>query len=727
MADASVAASKLIELLNAKGWSASARRFTISAEEPALDTIEHRWMAGDAKTMSTGEVLQVRPARIIVQDFAPAPEVDRLKAAMSEYGAPQIYTLTRFIDVLWDARTASARAFKDSETTDPDASFSSHIADPDARHIEQRLTLGESEVADHRLLEAGLPFESSCLAVLADAGLGKSELLRWHEWRSAVMYRSAWNQGIASLPPIAIRVPLRDVRSLSLDGIAHYLSHPMQEDDLPPLRLVDSGSVLRQILRLQRIILLLDGVDEMSLEPTKLDAGILQLRREASAGAKIVITARTGHAISRGSVANRFSETEIARILPLTEPLARSLLTNNGADDTRAGEILGSLAGSPAVGVPLFLLLANEVELRGPLDERVLESRTRVLLRLLELFCLRDEGRLGVSSQDQMSFLTSIAEWTSVLGEPQNVDTLLDLLGLANDDPAVSILRNPHALLDVSDVGVIDFRHPQFFSLFSAKAISDNWEDFGINSIWDVLSSKELDDSVLDFSARLLRPELIRSAWLGTMGQDRATLLVRRNVLGLALSIVADTVNGGSARARSEELERVLGNRRIEEVGLAGLFIEKFDFADWTFSRLQGRRGTLRYCENLDRSDFDKSVLTIGELDGCSFHRRVVEYDYAASLRRIAQLARPLRRKRGGGFIAIMSLEEARDPQAWNILVSHKLADREGKASAARWVLNRDGLLAVSTLTELEGADDGIVEDALAAEPHLRKLLEALS
>lgn len=729
MAIAAVLATQLEVLLNAKGWNAIARRFTISAEEPALDPVSHTWMAGDARGLSTGEVLQVRPSRIIVQDAAPLEEIERLGAAMQQYGAgSQVYTVTRFIDMLWDANQAAQRAVNDARTSDADNGFEFHIPDPDARHIEQQVRFDDQLIVDHRVLEFGLPFDSSCLAILADAGLGKSELLKWHEWRYGVMYLSAWSQHVKSLPPVAVRIPLRDVRSLSLDSIAHYLSHPEQEGGLQSLRQIETGRFLLELMRAKRIVLLLDGLDELPHDASKLDEGLLELRRIASLGAQFVLTARAGHAVSRGSIIHRFDASEIGRIEPMQSAVARELLIKYGADGAHADQILAALGDSAARGIPLFLLLAYQVNLSEPLDADVRESRTRVLLQLLHLFCLRDEGRLGLSPDEQMDFLTSISEWLLVEG-PLKQDELMTTLGLDPADPATAILRSPHALLTLGKHGSVEFRHPQFFALFGAKALAQSWADYGFASIVGTLGTRELDDSSLDYLARLVSPELIAGAWASTRGNvARPNLLVRRNILGLALSTVSDLDSGGDPRARAETLAGTLGDRTVDDVSLAGLFLERFDFSGWTFARIHGRRGTLRYCRNLDLATADKSVATITELEGCSFEQDSAKaVDLTKGLERLRRLVRPLRRKNGGGIIAIMSVEEAKDPEAWATLVRQGLASRQGKAGTSRWVLAPDGLKVVATLAASVNADAERLDRVISEDQQLRTLLEELS
>src|SRR5262249_32934720 len=117
----SVLASQLERLLLAFGWKCSANRFTLTATEPtALEPVEHIWMAGDAAKMTDGEVMQVRPTRVIVQDTAPEGEIERLERSLAAVNIePRVSTFTHFVDLLWDAPSAAERARQDSQLKDP--------------------------------------------------------------------------------------------------------------------------------------------------------------------------------------------------------------------------------------------------------------------------------------------------------------------------------------------------------------------------------------------------------------------------------------------------------------------------------------------------------------------------------------------------------------------------------------------------------------------------------
>ncbi|MBK8756153.1 MAG: hypothetical protein IPM08_03335 [Actinomycetales bacterium] len=693
MADASVLAERLLKLANARGWAASASRFTVRVLEPAFVPFEHVWIAGQARAISEEEIKRVLPSRIIVEDFAPAEQTDRLAGIVdSDSRDVRILTYSSFVDEFWGAELAVQRALADSESSDADIDLEDFVADPSARHVEQLLEFGglPSQIPDHRAFDFGLPEAGTCFAVQADAGLGKSELLKWHEWRYAILYRasSRANQSV-ELPPIAIRVPLRDLKSLSLDYIAHALSRPATEGNVPSLPAISSGPFLRELLVQRRIILLLDGLDEVSASAETVDQGVLEWRRLVAAGARLVVTTRKGHSASRGVINRRFKVDEIAELRPLDDSAATSLLEKRGADPSRARQLVKALSGA-ASGIPLFLLLAKSVDLDSVLAREVSNSKTLVLLELLTLFCKRDEERLGISAQVQMELLTQVAEWVSTQG-PVSPDELLESLGLDRRDPQARVVLNPHALL-INEENVIGFKYREFAALFSAKALVSSWEEYGFESISSSLRSQSLDEDVVEFAARLINPISLVSAWAATGSAAEVHPLLRRNVLAIALSIVNDRGADGKSGVRSNILSELIGERAIVDVALSGLYFERFDFDGWRLERLQGSDATLSYCDNLWRTKHDDSVSSLA-LEGCSFEAPVrASVNREAGVQRLAHLVKLLRHRGGRGIVGIMRVEESKDPRAWDLLVHRGFAVRSGKGRSARWSLTDIGM-----------------------------------
>ena len=132
MADASVNATRLKRLLDSLGWQATANRFTVEVEEPAIDPIRHTWMVGQSKAILDAGIDSVAPSRIIVEDSASLENISILQNRMENSGLePKVIAYTRFVDTLWGADAALDRAFKDAAMDDADIDFDSMPSAPD--------------------------------------------------------------------------------------------------------------------------------------------------------------------------------------------------------------------------------------------------------------------------------------------------------------------------------------------------------------------------------------------------------------------------------------------------------------------------------------------------------------------------------------------------------------------------------------------------------------------
>jgi hypothetical protein len=725
MAEVSVLGEKLVRLLKASKWDVESDRFTITATEHAFEAITRTWMAGSHRALSEAEITVANPSRIVVDDSTPSSELVRLSKVLDALGSGgSVSTYSRFVDEFWGAADAVKSAMMDADVSEADQLFEFGSKGTNDRHVVAQLSMGQSSVPDHRALESGLPGGGACLVILADAGLGKSEMLRWHEWRNAVTYQSALeSNGPFELPSVSLRVPLRDFKSLSLDYVAHQISHPTQSGR-PHLSRITSGAVLRELLIQRRLVLFLDGLDEVSADSATIDEGIAEWRKVVRDGGQFVLTSRSGHDISLGMIGRRFDSKEIAYLRPLERPGAQALLHKRGIDEAAADRVIAALSG-PSAGIPLFLLLANHVGLDTKLSQEVAESRTLVLLNLLQLFCKRDEARMGVSADEQIDVLTQIAEWNLETG-PLDQDELLRNLGLDEDDPLAAIVRNPHALL-LNDDGKIAFKFAEFGSLFTARAVAESWSNFGYGSVRGILSSQNLGDLVVEYLARLLPAAMVSGTWVGSEFEFDGALILRRNLLAIALAKVADEVDDSNSNSntRAVELAKVLGNRAIVNVSLSGLFIHRFDFAGWQIKKVHGHGGTFSYCENLWRSDHDDSVDS-AVTDECGFDPpSTVEIDVATGVTRLRQLTRQIRRKHGRGVVAMMQRDDrAKDPAGWELLVHLQLAELTGKAQVAKWYLNVEGMRILTAFNMADTAGEEALNELIAKDSDVRSLVE---
>ena len=154
------------------------------------------------------------------------------------------------------------------------------------------------------------------LAIVADAGFGKTELLKYYEWRFATRYQNAAaNSRATMLPPIALRIPLREAHELTLESISELLTSGA--NDCKPLPAIRGPQALQMLLNYRRVILLLDGLDELKLPPDRFGDRLQRLRQKAARGGFIVLATRQGHLQSALSVSAKFNPSEIATIKAL--------------------------------------------------------------------------------------------------------------------------------------------------------------------------------------------------------------------------------------------------------------------------------------------------------------------------------------------------------------------------------------------------------------------------
>jgi len=733
MAYVSVLARQLEELLKAKHWHCEVTRFTLRATEPAFEPVPRVWMAGKASEMKEGEVLQVRPNRIIVEDHTSLEELARLEAFGSQIGWDvQVSTMTRFIDLLWDARLAAKRARMDAEL--PELPYEELLVhhSVNTRHVEQRVKVSGATLTDTRLLDVALASSGSSLAIMADAGLGKTELLRWHEWRSAAMYEAADGRKSPMLPPIALRVPLRGLRSFSLGSVARQLTEPDPDSKLPPLPGILNGEVLLRLLRIGRLVLFLDGLDELAVPREALEDGLRSFRRATQEGGRIVFATRAGHFMSAASIREKFDEREIGQLLPMSPPEARTLLLNYGASSAEAENVLTNLGASPARGIPLFLLMALAAGLRDAMKPEVAESRTRVLLELLSLFCKRDEPRLGVSGEVQMEMLAYLAHWTSLQGDLPE-DNALELLGIDPGDRAAAIIKNPHALLTRRLDGTVAFKYAQLYSIFLAQALFNDWKSLGFKSVLEDFRRARIEEATIEYLARLVDEERLRQAWhFPEAAQVRMQPLVRRNLLAMAIAKLNDVTIGERADVRGRVLARLLDTQDLSDCHFADITLERVDLTGWTLKRVHGRGGALLYCPNLEKAVTDKTLASFDTLEGSIQPAGPLESESILRGRdRLSKMLRPWHRRGAGTIIKSRDVASSPDYEGWTIARKCNFVTQEKRYGGGRkfWQLTQDGekSLLAFVAAELRVASDREFSELLNNDEPLRTLLLELA
>jgi len=605
------------EILQAFGWHAEIRNSVVKATEPSFEPRSLAFLAAHARTLTERQLEQAEPDYIVYDDKTRDLDRIRLETLATDVGSSaKVMSRTRFIDQLWQASLAVERAFADAELQAelPFPAPPRTGLGPHEQHVEQALRIGAADISDLDLLERE-PTSRGALAIIADAGFGKTELLKWHEWRLASTYQHAVAQRrVTILPQIALRVPLREAHELTMDSISELLRSGA--GDCKPLPAIHGGKALRMLLDKRRIILLLDGLDELKLAPDRLDDRLQRLRTIALSGGRIVLTTRQGHFKSAQSVNAKFEPSEIATIKRLPKNRAIDLLKVHKYSETFAEQVYSALP-TTVNGVPLFLLLAAYTTLNEG-DAATVTTPAEVLLLLIERFCAREEERLHVSAEDQMAALTILARWLKFLG-PLSRESALQVLDLEDDAPTTRIIDNPHALLEKSGDTLVGFKYPQFELLFQAKSFADEWVADGFETFWSEFSTTILDTVVSEYLASLVPDQALADAWMMACEDSQARFhkYTRRNLLAIALAKVTERATADPPSQRSRALEMILQSRDLADMHLNELSLERLDFSNWDLRRLQSRFGAIRYCSGFQHADHDSTLFDLELLEGC--------------------------------------------------------------------------------------------------------------
>lgn len=600
------------------GWTCHTSGGVVRASEPAFHPVDHTFVAGNAAFIGDDEVLQLKPEIVITEERPPQAATERLDALISSSDSSiERLTYREFADRLWGAHDAATRALDDADVRD-DAQLFSGLAprgqDPQAQHVDQRVVVGDEEVRDIAIIDAAIPDTGGMVILRADAGLGKSELLRVLEWRSAQRYVT-WHKSkvrMRDAPPVALRVRLRGLQTLSLDSLARVLSDSPRDGGLG-LRRISSGDVLAHLCRERRIDLLLDGLDEFSGPIERVEEGLASLKDLAARGARVVVATRTGQS---GAFMQYLDQHAVASIRPLDRDGAAQLLERYGAPEERRKRVLDSLP-SEVAGVPLFLLLALASQDSSAFADDVARSRTATFLELLRRFCERDWSRTELPDEMQMSMLQQLAHWMEMFGGITAGDAL-EVLGFTPEDKQARIVTSPHGLLSKRS-DQIDFRHPQFRDVFLANALWRDW-DFHSTPPSD-LGKLRLRPEAIDHLAHLVPDSHLRDGWLEySQGPKRAEVLLRRNLLATAISKLEERAEGESPSTRGDLLASILGNRDLSDVSLHSLVLERLDLGGWDLRRLLARDAHIRYCI-LENSLVDDSLEAAASVEGSALPR----------------------------------------------------------------------------------------------------------
>ena len=581
----------LTEFVTAAGYLTSLdERVLVASERRGLDP-PLRILAGRASSITHVEIRNRLPRHIVVEDDPTAADVERLRLECDRAREDvQLWSVSRFVDQLWLAKEIAkrsqddARRAEDVSTLGPEVGGSNNPMD---RYVDQWLRVEANGRHEYALKYVETEWMgtaaagSSILAVLGSAGSGKSELVRVLQWRAATTYLAREKASeFSGLPPLALRVSVRDLPALSLERFTEYL-RPFDETFNPKL--------VGQLLRYGRLVLLLDGLDEFR-RPSEIDDGLRDLLALTSFGAQILVTSRTGY-FTEGPVREALGDHLVAELEPLHQAGSVALLeARYGVPAPEARFVVDSLP-NPVRGYPLFVLLAWVSGYRG--GEYLSDMST--LREMTRRFCARERDRFGIEEDRQMEGLRNLASNTFMLG-PVSPRDLLDEMG---EDFSLFV-EGPHPLLAKSEDGLM-FRDETFYALFLSDEIYRTWQlardESLIGWLTSTMGAQPLTPLAADYLAELAGPDAIRLAWEAsqtlTVGHER---LVRGNLLRIALKRVHLDAASHPAPERSEALRRLVGARDLRRTDLAGLVVERFDFRSWDLTGCNGDLSHFAYC-----------------------------------------------------------------------------------------------------------------------------------
>lgn len=583
--------------------------------------------AGNAASVTDRDAMQ-RSGFVVIEDEPRPRHVERLLAETAAVGT-RLCSLSEFCDVLWDADVALECALRESHDREdtglpqqaagapPLDAANLYVfpslrpqADPDANVTGRVLSWIDGD-AD--------AFNQQVLVVEGDAGVGKSELVRALERRSALNYQNTLNSGPSprALPPLALRVPLRATDSLSVGLIRDYL---LREIGLPKL----TETLLIFLLKRRRLLLLLDGVDEMTISLAKTHAGMSVLRQLSIDGARILATTRRATLGPRSPIqvikdaVDDLPEggVETLDLGPLEEPEAVELLTNCGASPDQAAGIARGLP-QDLKGVPLFLIWSH---FSGHLPSN--GAKVDAFIELIHGVCHRESTRRAMahlSADEQLACLTQVA--VELEDGPISKAELENLV-----DADSQFITGPHALLRVDDEGGYHFRHEAFRSVLLASGLAGYWKDYrtrgdGSYRTWlvDRMGAGQLDPLTNEFLTQLVDLDDVSTAWgLAALAPARSNPFLRHNILLIALAKVhgiadeslrqlARPTPGEVRRAHTLALNAALPDRDLSGCHIDRLVFSQFNFAGWNLTDLRGEDATFQHC-NFDDAEIDESI-----------------------------------------------------------------------------------------------------------------------
>jgi hypothetical protein len=701
----------LNEFFAAVGYATAIDNRILEASERRGLHAPLRVLIGPAASITYGELRNREPTHIVVEEEPTPDDLDRLQKVCDESGLNlRPASISQFIDQLWLARAVAEHAMVDAKSAEDVSTLGferNSGRDPMDMYVNQWLSV-DGNGGRHYALQyvedqwiGRARRNRSLLAVLGDAGTGKSELVRVLQWRAAYRYITrSRNNDVGRLPPLALRVPARDLRGLSLEGFAEYL-RPFDETANPQL--------LGQLLRYRRLILLLDGLDEFP-RLSELDQGLRELQALANFGGQILITSRTGY-FTEGPVRAALGRQVVAVLEPLGEAGSIELLTSRYDAHKDAATRAVQFLPEPVRGYPLFVILAWLSDFRGG---RYL-SDMHTLRQMTELFCRREELRFGMSESRQMQALRQLAYDGFVLAAVSRRDVLKEL-----GDEGALFVDGPHPLLSIQE-DELYFRYETFNALFLADAINHHWRDAATDDLgsWlaEALGRALLPPLACEYLAELLTDDLLPTAWIET---DLMPVLikqfVRGNLLGVGLRKIQGVASDRTPAERATALAKTLGGRDLRNTHLGGLSMERFDFRGWNLSRCGGEGAYFGYC-NFAGATFgaeleDAEFVECAGIAARPSREKLVRRGQA----RLEAILRPWR----DYSVSRSSLRQYLPADAWGVdvremdlLRARGLVHASGSGDQRQWSLTPSGVDVLSEFALTGGGGNAMLADLL--------------
>jgi NACHT domain len=578
-------------------------------------------VAGSAQTLCHSHLVGSEvPIYVVIEDGASPTTIARLQSAM--FDPDRLLNVSRFYDLLWSVEQMEAWIVSASVS----ANSAERAIEPRVRGHRSRGGFVKPNLVERDKPQTGEPvgrsidladwvrgdndvfgdYDGRVVFVSGAAGMGKTEYTRWLLRFGAMQQKATGTEVFRRPRSLVVRIPLRDVDYLSLAGLRQYISAQAGIDDL-------SESFFHLLLVECRIVLLLDGLDEIGSLRNDLEEGFSELEQTAQAGGRILVTSRLSStsAFSPLQHIRRIMERDepihavALELRPFTREQSIELLVLNGETEADAARVVDKLP--PDIrGVPLFLKWSQEIDaanLRG--------AGAHGFLGLVAAVCDRESKtrRINNPPDRQLASLREIA-----LERLSNPVQQSDLEYFIEDDP--QFMYGPHALLSLDGDGTISFRHEAFEAVLLAQALNEEWAslvdaDLGAHRsfLQMRLSRGPLNDLTLEYLAELTTCEMVSRSWeIAALNPDRRLPHLRWNLLNIALNLVERTIEqpvtaSGHAghrelqQYRSSLLTRCLPDQDLSDMRLDQIVLSQFAWRGWNLSNLSASGAEFRYCD----------------------------------------------------------------------------------------------------------------------------------